>query len=233
MDASSTPRQLPLGLVERPILSYENFVVGRNSELIGCLQSASWDFLYLRGRSGSGKSHLLQALCEQSRIHNIEPLYLPLKEVFSLGSALLHGAERYDLIVVDDIHILAGDDIWEEGMFHLYNALKSSGRKLVVADCNPPEALKIKLPDLYTRLRWGQLFEVKSLKDEEKLVALHQRAADYGFELSHDVTSYLLRHFSRDEHQLFELLYHINQESLVEKRRVTIPLIKQIISNSS
>ncbi|HEX20308.1 MAG TPA: hypothetical protein ENG78_05760 [Acidiferrobacteraceae bacterium] len=84
------------------------------------------------------------------------------------------------------------------------------------------------LPDLLSRLRAGLVYQMTSLDDEGKYAALRLRAANRGIEITDDVSEYLLRRYPRDMKILFALLERIDQTSLQRKRRVTIPLIREM-----
>ena len=94
---------------------------------------------------------------------------------------------------------------------------------------NNPRKLDCLLPDLASRLIWGGSFQLKILNDEDKPKALKTKAAQRGFELNDRVIEYLFRHYPRDIGSLMDLLDKLDKESLVQKTKITVPFVKQVI----
>lgn len=228
--------QLALNLRLRDASSFENYLVGRNREAVERLQEvarslgsaphapASW--LYLRGEPGSGKTHLLEAVCRAAQERGHTPLYVPLAEKADFTTALLEDAEQAPLVCVDDVDAVAGDAPWEAALFALYEHLRAHGGMLVLAASASPAAIGLKLADLATRLAAGLVYQLHPLTDTEKLAALRLRARRRGLEMTEEVANYLLTRFPRDMHSLFALLDRLDTATLVAQRRLTIPFLR-------
>jgi DnaA family protein len=153
--------------------------------------------------------------------------------VVEIGASVFSGLDEMALVVIDDLEMVAGQREWEEALFGLYNQIRDAGSRIVVAAKSPPDELSLKLPDLNSRFHWGPIFQLQILSDKEKLIALKQRARERGFELADGTINYLLRHSSRDLHHLFKLLEELDNASLVEQRKLTIPFVKGLIKRDS
>ena len=220
--------QLPLGITWRDQATFDNFYTGDNAQLIDSLSATSETLIYLWGEQGCGKSHLLQAVCQQAS--QSTPVYLPMQELLGLQPAVLVGMEAMDPICIDDVQLIAGNKDWEEALFHLFNRVRDSGKRMIFSASAPPSQVGIQLPDLVTRLGWGAVYQVKPLNDEGKKVALQQRAQNRGLQLPDDVVEFVLRRSLRDMNSLFELFDRLDVASLVEQRRLTIPFVKQYLN---
>lgn len=225
-----TEQQLPLRIGLRDSATFANFYCAGNDAVLHTLQLASEPFVFLWGSVGSGKSHLLQAACHAETERNGSPAYLPLGQLCEAGASVLDGMEAMTLVCLDELQSVAGDDDWEEALFHLYNRVRDAGVRLLVAADAGPAALPVKLADLRSRLSWGPVYQLQQLDDDGKLAALQMRARGRGIELPADVGAYLLRRSPRDMHALFELLDRLDQASLVAQRRLTIPFVRELIS---
>ena len=221
--------QLPLGIGLKDAATFDNFYPAGNELLLQALQQGNDTMLYIWGPAGSGKSHLLQALCHATAANGHSPVYLPLQELVSLSATLLEGLEQQALIAVDDIQTVAGLSHWEEGLFHLYNRVRDSGHRLVVSATAAPAGLALTLPDLVSRLGWGPVFQLAVLTDFDKRAALQLRAHRRGLEMGDEVAEYLLRRCPRDMDSLFNLLNRLDQASLAAQRRLTIPFVRQLL----
>ena len=184
-------------------------------------------FLYLYGTPGVGCTHLLQAACHEAHSLGQRSIYLPMQEFIYHSPKLLEGVESLNLICIDDIHELAGNSLWEESIFHLFNRVRETGKRLLIAGNNAPRQLGLNLQDLVSRLSWGIVMQINPLSDAEKRQALRFRAHLRGLDLNDDVARYILHHSSRDMHHLFDILAKLDNASLSAKRKLSIPFVKE------
>lgn len=227
---SRPPQQLTLRVGLRDGITFDNFLVGANGALLQQLREGSEPFLYLWGGAGSGRSHLLQALCHLADERGESAAYLAMTEYQGLDVAVLDGLEQYAVVAIDDIDVVAGEGRWEEALFHLYNRVRDGGGRLVVAAAAPATAAGFRLPDLISRLGWGPVYQLQPLDDDGKAAALQLRARRRGMELADDVAAYLLKHAARDLPALFALLDELDRASLSAKRRLTIPFVRELLA---
>lgn len=230
------PIQLPLGIRLRDDATFANFYPGANAAALGyvergCSPEADWsdELIYLWGNTGVGRSHLLQAACLRVEQRRARAVYLPLAEVARYGPALLDNLEQSELVCLDDLDAIAGDPVWEEALFHLFNRLRDSGRCLLLAADTSPREIAVQLPDLKSRLSLSLVFQLQELSDEDKLRALQLRASRRGLNLPDDVGRFILTRGARSMSALFELLDRLDQASLQAQRKLTIPFLKETL----
>lgn len=222
--------QLTLAVSLRDDARFANFFAANNQHIIHALrQQLATDgepFIYLWGTPGVGCSHLLQAACHYADGLGFQSIYLPLDEMVEYGPEVLEGMDNLPLVAIDQLQAVSGDPTWEEGLFHLFNRLRSKNNKLLIAADNAPSGLNIQLPDFSSRLNWGVTYQVQALDDEGKVQALLLRAHRRGLNLSEEVARFILRRGSRNNGELFQLLDDLDRVSLAEQRKLTIPFIK-------
>lgn len=230
------PIQLPLGIRLRDDATFANFYPGANAAALGyvervCSPDAGWSdgLIYLWGNTGVGRSHLLQAACLRVEQRGELAVYLPLADVAEYGPALLDNLEQSELVCLDDVDAIAGDPVWEESLFHLFNRLRDSGRRLLLAADASPREIAVQLADLKSRLSLSLVFQLQELSDEDKLRALQLRASRRGLNLPDDVGRFILTRGARDMSALFELLDRLDQASLQAQRKLTIPFLKETL----
>jgi DnaA family protein len=185
--------------------------------------------LFLFGLTGVGKSHLLHASCAYADTLGITSLCLSFSELTQLSVDVLDGLENIDLVCLDDIQLIAGNKKWQQGVFDLYNRMIEQNKCLIITGDQSVAQLNISLPDLVSRLSWGLTEQLKPLSDKEKSFALQYRAQQRGLTMNDDVASFLINRLSRDMTSLIAVLEQLDQASIREQRRITIPFIKDIL----
>ncbi|MGB2740969.1 MAG: DnaA regulatory inactivator Hda [Cognaticolwellia sp.] len=185
--------------------------------------------LYLFGLTGVGKSHLLHASCAYADTLSITSLCLSFSELTQLSVDVLDGLENIDLVCLDDIQLIAGNKKWQQGVFDLYNRMVEQNKCLIITGDQSAAQLNISLPDLVSRLSWGLTEQLKPLSDNEKSFALQYRAQQRGLTMSDEVASFLINRLSRDMTSLIAALEQLDQASIREQRRITIPFIKDVL----
>ena len=187
---------------------------------------------YLFGTSGVGKSHLLHASCSYAQNIGKSNFCISFSQLTELSIEVLDGLEHFDLICLDDIQLIAGDDNWQKAVFDLYNRITEQGNKLIISANDSVNNLAITLPDLISRLAWGQTESVKQLSDHDKVLSLQYHALQRGMQLSDDVAKFLINRQARDMVSLIESLELLDQASIREQRKITIPFIKSVLFSS-
>ena len=224
----TTLEQIPLDIQIMDNARFDNYVVGQNETAIYSIKNTLEQYVYLWGSSGCGKTHLLQALCHAYSKTNLKLSYLPLNNLMLTPSAF-ENLELLDLVCIDNIEFAAGNPLWEEALFNLYNRLRDADTRLVVAAENSPTGSNFKLADLSSRMCWGPVYHLKPLDDNEKKQALQQRAKNRGLDLDDNVIDYLIKRSARDMQSLFKLLDKLDSASLVAKRKLTVPFVRDLL----
>ena len=211
---------------------FEDFVVGPNKAVVEALKhmpDEPGSHVFLHGGEGSGKTHLLNALCHETRERGGRAFYLALKRLPKDAIASLQGLEKLDLVCVDDLHVIAGDEAWEEALFHCFNRIREANGRLLISSRNQLSALDIGLPDLASRLAWGLRLPLIPLEDHDKLKVISMHSDALGFSLSEEVQQYLLKHHERSMAALIQTVENLHQAALVTKRRITVPLAREVL----
>ncbi|MCA1798124.1 MAG: DnaA regulatory inactivator Hda [Xanthomonadaceae bacterium] len=226
--------QLPLGVGLTDGAVFATFHAGPNAAAVQAVRDAAAGrgepVVFLHGAAGAGRTHLLQAACVEAEQAGRRAALLPLHRCAALPPQVIENWEQYDLVCIDDVDGIAGDAGWERALFVLFNALRARGGCWLAAGANVPGALGLTLPDLASRLAAGPVFRLQPLDDDGRLAALALRARRRGLELPDEVGRYLLKHAPRDMVSLYGLLERLDHASLSQQRRLTIPLVKEILN---
>jgi len=218
-------RQLALGVRLRADAVFASFWPGLNGEAVAALQSQDVSPLWLWGAVGSGKTHLLQAVCAAA---GEAAAYLPLASL-ALPADALSGFEHTGVLCIDDVDAVAGDSAWEKALFRLFNEAADLKTRLIFAAAAPPRQLEWRLDDWRSRAAACVVYQLRELDDDGRIEALRLRALQRGLELPLETAEYLLKRLPRDLRSLFEILDQLDEASLVAQRRLTIPFIRDAL----
>jgi DnaA-homolog protein len=220
-------KQLALDIVRPVSPTLDNFVAGRNAELVHSLRAlaagrATERFIYIWGARGCGRSHLLRGFVAAAAAAGRAAVYLAGGDNAGPAADLAVA----DGIAVDDVQRC--DAQTQVLLFSLYNALRERGGMLVVSGDVPPARLGLR-QDLATRLAWGLVYEVQALSDDEKAQALRDHAAARGLALPDEVCTFLLSRTRRDMPSLLAVLDALDRHALETKRQITVPLVRELL----
>jgi DnaA family protein len=216
-------RQIPLPIAALPAPAFDNFLPGANASAIAHLESLSAQAapVYLWGVSGSGKTHLMQAL-----VHRLADQGLHAGWFSAADPAPWPSDDTWALIAIDGCDALDADQ--QHAAFALFVDAATRGVPEVATGRVPPVDLPLR-EDLRTRLGWGHVFAIQPLSEAETRAALRREADRRALFFSDDVMDYLLTRFARDLSHLMALLDQLDGFALAEHRGVTVPLLKKML----
>jgi DnaA family protein len=221
-------QQLPLGVRLGEAARFDGFVAGPNAEVLELLAGqAPPRVLWLWGRTGAGKTHLLQAACAATGERGGTATYLDLDGDGT--PALLEGCETLDLVCLDGLERVCGDALWNAAIFRLHTLMQDGPGRLYVASTAPPASLRFRLPDLRSRLLAAAVHQLRELGEDSQIEALQRRAARRGLELSREAAAYLVHRMPRDMHSLCGVLDRLDEAALAAQRRLTVPFLRQAL----
>ncbi|MCA3185730.1 DnaA regulatory inactivator Hda [Cupriavidus sp.] len=233
MSPRHSHKQLSLELGSPPPSTFDNFFVSANREPVARLrdlpglvarEQANDRLFYLWGDMGSGRTHLLHAVCDTAIHAGLNCRYL--SPHHALADFTFDPACQ--IYTVDNVDLL--DEARQIAVFSLYNEVRAHVRcALVVAGGLAPRAMPVR-EDLRTRLGWGLVYQLQPLSDEDKMAALVQAAKERGLQLSPEIPHWLVTRHYRDMPSLMALLDALDMYALERKRAVTLPLLREMFA---
>jgi DnaA family protein len=221
-------QQLPLRVRLGEAARFDGFICGPNAQVVNRLTSADPPrVLWLWGRAGTGKTHLLQAACAAISARGGAATYLDFEAEGE--PALLEGCETLDLVCLDGFERIADDPGWNAAVFRLHTLMQDGAGRLYVASTAPPASLRFSLPDLRSRLLAAPVHQLHELDEDGRVEALERRAARRGLELPREAAVYLVHRMPRDMHSLCGVLDRLDEAALAAQRRLTVPFLRQVL----
>lgn len=200
------PRQI-FNLNERYTL--DRVIVGPNNQLafncafeVARKPGEAFNPLYIYGRSGTGKSHLLQGIARElhERHARMNVLYVPAEYFVNqftgqLRSKNLEPFRRKfrspDVLIIDDIQFFSNKDATQEELLHTLDALVQNGRQIVLAADCAPRALDGFMEQLTTRFTQGMVAELEQPGYTTRLALIKSKLEGHRQLFPDDVVNFL------------------------------------------
>jgi len=184
---------------------------------------------YVYGGAGTGKSHLLSAICDSYLEIGKSAIQVSLLELLDAPIEAISALDQYDLVALDDIEAISGVPHWQKAVFHLINYNNEGGGQLVFSSRFAPIELKLELPDLQSRLTQAVSVKVPSgslFADRQALVS--SVLGRKGIHLDEQVIDYLVLQGPHQTSVLLQTLEQLIQLLKGEKIKISNANLRQI-----
>ena len=231
-------------LLLSPDYTFENFVTGPCNRLPHAASVAvaeqpgiAYNPLFIHGGVGLGKTHLLQAVCQKllERQPDARILYLSCDNFINQFILAVETGEmqqfryRYrhvDLLVIDDIHFLAGKDRTQEEFFHTFNTLYQQQKQIILScDCPPSEIPELE-DRLVSRFNWGLVARIEKPCYETRVAILQKKARMLGLSLPEDVLCYIAAKVENNTRELEGAITKLQGMSMLQSGAIDLDLAK-------
>jgi chromosomal replication initiator protein len=230
-----------------PHYRFDNFVVGpcnrfAHAAAVGVSESPgkAYNPFFLHGSVGLGKTHLLQSLCYSllGRSDGMRILYLSCETfVNHFISALENGdldtfRNKYrnvDVLVVDDIHMLANKERTQEEFFHTFNTLYNASKQIVLSSDSSPKEIPTLQDRLVSRFKWGLVTEIEPACYETRMAILKRKSRERGHELPDDVARLVAEHVDTNIRELEGAVTRVLGYASLSSQAVTTDLARNVL----
>ena len=224
----NNPKQLTFPWSKSNKSSFDNFFFDPiNNEIKNLLKQESDLFIY--GINQSGKSYLLQSVCNFYSKLGRSALYIPVLDVKKYGKEFIDSIENFDVICIDDIESIANEREWELAIFNLINNCLISECRLIFSSCKNPSSIEFSMEDLSSRIKKIDHIELFPVNDNKLYDAIKFIADSRSISLGEREINYLITYCERNMSDLLKKIDDLDKLSMQLKRRITVPLIKEII----
>ena len=201
--------------------SFENFVVGKSNNYayaaakkVAENPGKTYNPLFIYGKSGLGKTHLLKAIENYMKSQNPDAsiIYVTSENFtndiiehvrFSNNPAEMREKyRRADALLVDDIQFIAGKNSIEEEFFHTFNALTENGKQIVLSSDNPPNEIPKLTERLKNRFEWGLMADIQPPDFEMRMAIIKNKADALSFSIPDAVVEFIAEQVSHNVRQL-------------------------------
>lgn len=232
-----------------PKYTFETFVVGPFNALahaaaktVGDRPGIAYNPLFIYGKTGHGKTHLIQAVGNQLKRGGKKVFYVT-SERFTVDyfNSLQNGTannfkdkyRQYDVLVMDDVQFLAKKEKTQEELFHLFNALHDNNKQIVFSSDTHPALLQGLEERLQSRFAQGMIVDIPAPDMESRAAILRAKAAQNNITLADEVVDHLANTIEGNIRELEGALNTIMCQSQLLGRTLSLDEVKQIIKNST
>ncbi len=248
----SAPANLKLesrdGLQLNPRYTFENFVIGPSNRHAHAYSLAvaespakTYNPLFIYGRVGLGKTHLLQAICHHLKAKSPKnpKIYYLSSERFTneLIDAIQHRStaafrQKYrnmDVLVIDDIHFIAGKESTQEEFFHTFNTLYDAHKQIIISSDRPPKEIANLEEKLVSRFSWGLTTDIQPPDLETRVAILKKKIEREPVSVPDEVIFFIAQLIKTNIRELEGALIRAIAYSLLEEKPISLELTKEVL----
>ena len=231
-----------------PNYSFDNFIEGDCNRLARSAGYAvankpggtSFNPLLLYGGTGLGKTHLAHAIGIEikNNFQNKTVLYVPADRFMNQfvdavknnsPNDFVHFYQMMDVLIIDDIHFLAGKERTQDVFFHIFNHLHQNNKQIILTSDKAPVDLQGIEQRLLSRFKWGLSADLQSPDLETRIAILKRKMYNDGIELPTEIVEYIAYSITTNIRELEGALISIIAQTSLNKKPITLELAKQMI----
>ena len=187
--------------------------------------------LIIHGEEGSGKSFLMQAICNELSSAEKKFAFIPMKKAFNMGVEIFQNLGSLDAVCIDDLQLILANQDWETALFNLINECQQSNCTLMLSlGGTQPLDESVILPDLLSRIKRMEFIALHAVQDEFFNQAINFVAQQLDIKIEEAELEFLLKHQTRMFSLLVENIITLDNQAASLKRKITIPLIKETLN---
>jgi len=230
-----------------PNYTFENFVVGSCNQFAHAASLAvvknpakSYNPLYIYGGAGLGKTHLMNAIGHQNlnSDRGMKVLYITTEKFMNdLINHLQYGKvldfrQKYrsiDVLLMDDIHYLAGRERTKEEFFHTFNHLYDGQKQIVISSDCPPKEIPNLEERFSSRFEWGLIADLKPPDIETRIAILRKKTELEGIVLPESVALYIADKVHSNIRELEGYLRRVFAYASLKGEKIDLDLTKEAL----
>jgi chromosomal replication initiator protein len=243
-------RQVAVGAPLSPRYTFGSFVVGASNQFAHAAARAvalqpgdHYNPFFVYGGVGLGKTHLVTAIAHS--LLDDDPTrriaYLSADAFMNdLIASLRHDRmeafkgrfRQVDVLILDDVQLLAGRERTQEEFFHTFNTLHEQRKQIILTSDQVPK----EIPDLEERLRnrfeWGLIADIQPPDMETRVAILERKAELESIPLPHPVALFLAEHVQSNGRELEGVLTRLGAHASLSGQPISVDYARDVLRTS-
>ena len=230
-----------------PKFRFDNYVVGSSNQFANAAARAvanspsrSYNPLFIYGGVGMGKTHLMHAIGRDllDRYPTMRIVYTSSERFMNemvncIRSDRMPAFHRHyrsaDVLLVDDIQVLAGKERTQEEFFHTFNELYDHQKQIVISSDSAPKSTPGLVERLRSRFEWGLMVDIQPPDLETKMAILDKKAEMEGVSLPEDVRNYIATKTKSNVRELEGAMVKLVAYSSVTGSAINLAMAQQVL----
>lgn len=226
-----------------PLFTFEDFVIGKSNQMayattkniVNDLGGNAHNPLFLYGATGLGKTHLMQALGHEMQKRNKKVRYMTADQFTQqyVSSAKNKKVDDFvgrcrdtDLLMVDDIHFLAGKHKTALTFLSLFNHLVAENKQIILTSDSYPTAIKDIDERLKSRFAWGLSVALEPPELETRINILSKKALSTGVSLPPDCALFIAKQVVANVRELEGALNKVLATARFKQEPISLELVQ-------
>ena len=230
--------------------TFESFVVGKSNSYAFAAAENVVNFpgqynnpLFIYGKSGLGKTHLMQAIGNEllKKHPNMNVLYVTSEKFTNdmitcikeknMSEFRKQYREEVDVLLIDDVQFIEGKEGTQEEFFHTFNDLHNKNKQIVLTSDRKPKDLITLEERLRTRFEWGLAIDIVLPDYETRVAILRKKAESLNIDIDDEVYEYIAQRVNSNVRELEGALSKIIAFAGISHKKIDIDLTEYALSS--
>jgi chromosomal replication initiator protein len=243
------PKRPAAAPVLNPRFTFDDFIIGPSNNFahaaalaVAQAPARAYNPLFIYGEVGLGKTHLMQAIGHHVLANSSARITYLSSEAFTneyidalQNRTLIQFRKKYrnvDLLLIDDIHFLAGKERMQEEFFHTFNALFDAHKQIVMTSDRPASEIHGLEQRLVSRFEWGLVTELQPPDLETRIAILRHKQAQCSISLSDEAMFFIAKSIRSNIRRLEGALIRATSYASLTGRSLTMPELENLLRDT-
>ena len=234
-----------------PRYTFDGFIVGPFNEVAYACSQAILNGLgivynpfFAYGKTGLGKTHLLQAIGNAVKkkhperkvfYTSLEKFYMDYVNATNLNkiNSFKEKYRKYDVFIMDDIQFINGKERTQDELFHLFNSLYEMNKQIIFSSDVHPNLIAGLEDRLRSRFNHGMIVDINIPSFESRLAILQAKTKDHREKVPHEVLEYIAETIQGNIRELEGVMTSILSHIQIKQQSITLLDVKNLLKNST
>ncbi len=227
--------------------TFDRFVIGSGNRFAYAATKAvaespgrAYNPLFLYGDTGLGKTHLMQAVGQDlyTRDPGLRCVFISSEQftnqlIQSIGEKSTQKFRakyrKVDVLLIDDIHFIAGKEATQEEFFHTFNALFDMHKQIVISSDRSPKEIPSIEERLVSRFEWGLVTDIQPPDLETRIAILQNKAQQENLTVPQEILRYIATYITSNIRELEGAMITVLAYSRLTEQVINLEMVEEVL----